>query len=142
MDHPPCFKINLTNGLSVEVRMSKNYPDELPELRIHRLGEEVSSDQAKDIEKKLTAMAKQMLGSEMIYELIEEAKQLLQRINQTTSFHSEMLQRQEEQANVRYMKWGPLLSFRLNRICRQEMRKRLSTRKRRRSRKRWRLWRN
>ena len=81
--------------------MTKNYPDELPELRIHRIGDGVTSDQAKEIEKKLVATAKQMLGSEMIYELIEEAKSLLQGFNQATSFHTEMLHRQEEQATVR-----------------------------------------
>ena len=80
--------------------MTKNYPDELPELRVLRKGEEISSNQAKEMERKIINVAKQMLGSEMVYEVVEEAKTMLQKFNQPTSFHAEMLQRQEEQATV------------------------------------------
>lgn len=80
--------------------MTKNYPEELPELRVHRRREDLAASQAKDIEKKIQATARQFIGSEMIYEIIEEAKSLIQRLLQPTSFHAEMLQRQEEQATV------------------------------------------
>ncbi len=80
--------------------MTKNYPDELPELRVLRKDNGITATQAKEMEKKVANLAKQMIGSEMIYEVIEEAKSMIQKLNQSTSFHAEMLQRQEEQANV------------------------------------------
>jgi hypothetical protein len=122
--------------------MTKAYPDELPELRVHRKGDEISSAQCKEVEKKIASVAKQMIGSEMIYDVVEEAKTLLQKFNQSTSFHAEMLQRQEEQATVssRVCVASTKFSFRNNPICWLKMLKNCLIWRRRRSWKKWPRW--
>ena len=99
MDHPPWFKISLLAGIQLEIKMTKIYPDGVPEIRVISVNEDyVSKIQLNDLVLKLRNQAELLIGNEMCFDLIEMAREFGEQFIKTgkTSFHTEMILRQQE----------------------------------------------
>lgn len=82
MDHPPSFvlhlkEVDLEGGniwVDLEVRMVDGYPESRgPELKLVRK-KGITAAQLETIQKSVEARIGGLIGSEMIYDLVEEAK--------------------------------------------------------------------
>lgn len=75
--------------------MTKLYPDGVPEIKVQCSDSEVS---VSELEQKLKKEAESLIGNEMCFDLIEIAREYceVRQKKGKTSFHSEMLKRQEE----------------------------------------------
>lgn len=78
--------------------MTKVYPDGIPEIKLSSKDDSLSKEKLAELTVKLKSQAESLVGNEMCFDLIEVAREFSEQLAKKgkTSFHSEMLLRQEE----------------------------------------------
>ncbi|KAI7883358.1 RWD-domain-containing protein [Lichtheimia hyalospora FSU 10163] len=105
--YPDDLELENSCSLSLRVKYTPQYPDELPEFGIDVLEGKISSDQKQQIMDALKASAEDSLGMVMVFTLASLAKEELNQILDDTlrmreAAEAERIRREEEAENAKF----------------------------------------